>query len=156
MKIAPFAIAGAFLFAVSGKRKKAVSAGPAIEKIGRVERLLNSAAIKASIVQSGQPPSLIYLYTSKDGALERVTAVMKVQADLFPSVQYYQAPVSVVKQVMQMGGSSPSGVSGVLAGMHSDDNVWPTFIYPKDEIKDIAVKVAHRIFFAMHGIRPEN
>lgn len=156
MQLAPIAFAGAALFALSrSKKKKTISKTPQIEKFGRVERLLNAAAVRESMSSLTPPPTVMMAYTSKTPALDLATHAMVANAEAFQNVEFYQMPISALKQVVKAQGSPPKGIAGSIVGVHPDGAVWLGYVYPNDDAKDIAVKVAHRVFFAMTGSRPQ-
>jgi len=157
MQIAPFAIAAVALLAASRAKKKKPkeSSKPRVETFGRVERLLNVAAINASLSSDEPPPTILYAYAGEGPALDRMTKVMYANAEMFRNVEFYQLRLSDLKRVIKMGGELPKGVAGDLVGVHSSGSIWPTHIFPNDDIADMSVKVVHRMVFAMTGKKPE-
>ena len=156
MQLAPLALAGAALLVLSkSKKKKAVSKTPQVEKFGRVERLLNAAAVRASLSALTPPPTVMMAYTSKSPALDRVTHAMAANAEAFQNVDFYQMPISALKEVVKMGGSPPPGIAGAIVGVHPDGAIWLGYIFPNDDPRDLAIKVSHRVFFAITGQRPK-
>ena len=157
MQIAPLAIAAVALFAASRAKKKKPkeSAEPKVELFGRVERLLNAAAIRDSLSSLIPPPMILYGYVKEGVALDRMTKVMYGQAEVFQSIEFYQMRISDIRKVVGMKGSPPKGIAGVLVGVHSQDAVWKTEIFPNDDIEDMSIKVVHRIVYAASGVMPK-
>ena len=158
MQIAPVAIAAIALFAVSrGKKKKPKeSAEPRVERFGRVERLLNAAAVRESGAGELIPtPTIAYIYVKKGPTLDRMTHVMSAQAEMFQSVAFYQLPFAALKQALKVEGSPMKGIAGAISGAHPDKAFWYAEIFPNDDIKDMSIKVAHRILFALTGVKPK-
>lgn len=156
MQFAPIALAGAAFFVLSkGKKGKTASKTPKVEKFGRVERLLNAAAVRESMSNLTPPPTVMMAYTSKTPALERVTQAMIANAEAFQNVEFYQMPISALKQVIRAEGAPPKGVAGSIVGVHPSGTIWLGYLYPNDSPRDVAVKVAHRVFFAATGNRPQ-
>ena len=156
MQIAPFAIAAVALFAASrAKKKPKESAEPKIERFGRVERLLNAAAIRDSLSSIIPPPMIIYSYVKEDAALDRMTKIMFGQAAVFQNIEFYQMKISDIRKVVGMKGTPPKGIAGILIGAHSEDAVWKTEIFPNDDIEDMSIKVVQRIIYASTGYMPK-
>lgn len=156
MNFAPLAFAAAALFAVSRgkKRKPKESAEPRIEKFGRVERLLNAAAVFGSFSDLIPPPQILYTYVKEGPALDRMTAVMQVNAATFQDVEFYQFPLSAFKRIIKTKESPPKGIAGALVGAHPGGALWFAYVYPNDDISDMSTKVVHRIVFAKTGYKP--
>lgn len=155
MQLAPLALAGAALLVLSSRKKKRTDSAPRVEKFGRVERLLNAAAVRASMSALTPPPTVMMAYTSKTPALERATQAMVANAQAFQNVEFYQMPISALKEVVKVDGQPPKGIAGSIIGIHPDGTIWLGYVFPNDDAKDVAIKVAHRVFFAITGNRPQ-
>jgi hypothetical protein len=157
MQLAPLILAGATLLVLSKGKKKGAGASkmPKVEKFGRVERLLNAAAVRESMGAMTPPPTVMMAYTSKTPALERATQAMIANAEAFQNVEFYQMPISALKEVVKVEGAPPKGIAGSIVGVHPDGAIWLGYVFPNDDAKDVAIKVAHRVFFALTGKRPE-
>lgn len=157
MQIAPFAIAAVALLAASrGKKKKPKeSTEPKVARFGRVERLLNRAALEQSdqaAVQQGEKPAVVFVYSKTGDALDRITTMMKVNAETYQTVEYYQLPLSVGAKALGIAVKLPPGAVGLLAAARGGQQL-VTFIYPKDDAI-LARRVAVASIFAMTGIEP--
>jgi hypothetical protein len=157
MQIAVFAIAAAALFVASRTKKKKPkeSAKPQVEMFGRVERLLNAAAIRESLSSVIPPPMILYGYVKEGAALDRMTKIMFGQAAVFQNIEFYQMRISDIRKVVGMKGGPPKGIAGILVGVHSEDAVWKTEIFPNDDIEDMSSKVVQRIVYASTGHMPK-
>ncbi len=91
----------------------------------------------------------------KEGpALDRMTHVMRAQAEMFQTVEFYQLPFSSLKRAIKASGSPMKGIAGAIVGVNPDQAYWYDHIFPNDDIKDMSIKVAHRILFALTGVKP--
>ncbi len=84
-----------------------------------------------------------------------MTHVMHAQAEMFQTVAFYQMSFAALKQTLKVVGSPMKGIAGAISGAHPDQAFWYAEIFPNDDIKDMSIKVAHRILFAMTGVKPE-
>ena len=157
MNFAPLALGAVAAVALlrSKKKVKKESKEPRVERFGRVERLLNVAAIREAGAGGLLPSSqIIYAYVKEGPALDRMTHVMRAQAEMFQTVEFYQLPFSSLKRAIKASGSPMEGIAGVILGVNPDQAYWYDQIFPNDDIKDMSIKVAHRILFALTGAKP--
>ena len=149
-------LGGAALFALTRKKGRKVSTVPQVERFGRVERLVNVAAIKQSHQQwldAGMPslPTVIFYYVPNTPSLEKVTLAMVAQAQMFQNVEFYQVPVTVLTRIIAQKVTLAKGSSGYLGAVRGMIGTKGAFIFPNDEPQTIANKVAHQVLYATTG-----
>ncbi len=160
MQIAPLLLGGAALFAFTRKKKRKVSTVPKVERFGRVERLLNVAAIEQSHQQwldAGMPslPTVVFYYVPNTPSLEKVTLAMVAQAQMFQNVEFYQVPVAALARISGQKVALAKGSSGYLGAARGLLEPEGAFIFPNDDPQTIATKVARQVLYATTGKRVE-
>ncbi len=160
MQIVPLAIVGVAAFALTRKKKRKTSTAPRVEQFGRVERLLNVAALEQSHQQwldAGQPspPTVVFYYVPNTPSLEKVTLAMVAQAQMFQNVEFYQVPVTALSRIAGQKVTLAKGSSGYLGAARGMLGMHGAFIFPNDEPQTIATKVARQVLYATTGKKVE-
>jgi hypothetical protein len=149
-------ILGLGLFAVVSRKKtkKPTIETPKIQKFGRVERLLNLAAIKNALSASKDrpfKPQVIFGYVNETPALEIITKHMYAQAEAFQNVDFYQFPMGIARKIIHSETKPLPGIAGALGAGYRPQIVHAAFIYPEDSEELIAQKISQSILFATTG-----